>query len=227
MAPIAAPVDRHHDEVFALLVRSDELCDVSDGPRRKIGQQVDAWAIVRCRPCDRHAATLGAESKHEDPSALRQLDNRRGRRLTFVMTRTGGAESCLMQRLQCFDESAATPIQYVIVGEDTAIEVGDRQARNIRRVHSIVDALAGPRIPTYRDGGFEIDDPCVRSCAVELRQRVAPDVREIDWPWDRTGRALRQCDIVVRRMHVALKKTRVAGMRQDLIDTAARHDIAT
>src|SRR5205823_15073511 len=109
MAPTAAPVERQNELVLALLVRSDEPCDVSGGPRRKIGQQVEAWAIVRCRPCDRHAATLGAESKHEDPSARRQLDNRRCRRFAFVMTRTRGAESCLMQRLQCLDESAATP----------------------------------------------------------------------------------------------------------------------
>ena len=181
---------------------------------------------MRRGPFGRHAATVGSEREHQNPSLVRQVDDRRSRCFAFVVTGTGGTQPGSLQRQQRFNQSGWPPVHDMIIGEHAAIKLCHSQQRNVGGMHSIVDALSRPRVVTRRHGRFEVDDPCVRSDALELRQRIAPYVWVINGSWDRAGRALRQRDIVLRRTHVALEQTRIPGMRKNLIDATACHDIA-
>src|SRR5271165_1405215 len=116
-------------------------------------------------------------------------------------------------------------IENVIVGENAAIHPSCSQAGYILGVHFVVDALRRV-IPAPGDAGFEIDDPRLWCCAAQLVESIAPDIGKIGRRRDRTVHPFCQLDITPGGADVGLLETRIAGMRQDLVDAASDHHVA-
>jgi hypothetical protein len=76
------------------------------------------------------------------------------------------------------------------------------------------------------DAGFEIDDPRLRRCAAQLVESVAPDIGEIDRCRDWAAYPLRQLEILLSGPDMELFETRIAGVRQDLVDAVSEHYVA-
>jgi hypothetical protein len=93
-------------------------------------------------------------------------------------------------------------------------------------MHAVMDGLVRPGVLGRGDGGLQIDDPRLRSHAVELGERIAPDVGEVDRPLDRSGDVLGDFHVAERRAHVGLVEVGLPRVRKDLVDAAAGHDVA-
>ena len=65
-----------------------------------------------------------------------------------------------------------------------------------------------------------------RQLKMALGERVAPDIREIDWSRDCAVQLLGKCHIIFRRADMLLIKDGLAGIWQDLIDAATEHNVA-
>jgi hypothetical protein len=101
----------------------------------------------------------------------------------------------MLQTFQRVEQPSMPPIENVVVGEHTAIDICRHEADGVLRTHSIVDAFRHKR-PSARDAGFEIDDPYVRLHAGQLLQSRAPNIRELDSSWDSSVHLLGEADIV-------------------------------
>src|SRR5262249_22670151 len=71
-----------------------------------------------------------------------------------------------------------------------------------------------------------VDDSHLRPGGVHLYERVSPDVVEAYRPWDRAVSDLGELRVFARIADIRLVQRRVAGMRQDLINTPSRHHVA-
>ncbi len=139
-----------------------------------------------------------------------------------VRTRACRFDARFAQGVQCFDTSGFTPIQDVIVREDAAIDLGRRQAGHVLGMHPVVDSL-WCRVVALRDCCLEVDDARVGSAALELAERIAPDVREGHGLFDRAVLLFRQADVLERALRVRLVDAGMARVTQGLIDAPTCH----
>ena len=113
----------------------------------------------------------------------------------------------------------------MVVGEHAAIHTGCSKAADVGRVHSVVDPLRR-KILARGDAGLEIDDARVRRRCPQGSERIAPHIGLVNPPRDRPMRALGKRDIVSGVADGNLVEAWIAGMRKNLIDTAAEHHVA-
>ena len=95
----------------------------------------------------------------------------------------------------------------------------------VLRAHSIVDAFRR-KVFTARNGCFKIDDARIRPPTVQFVERRAPHVGRGDRPRDWAIGVLREAHIIQCRVDIVLMQSRIARIRQYLIDAAAEHDVA-
>jgi len=120
----------------------------------------------------------------------------------------------------------AAPVEHVVVGQHAGVELRAAQQVDVARVHAVMDALARPRCVRGGDRGFEVDDAQVRPQALELGQRIAPDLLGRERPRQRPVGALGQPQVVARVVHPLLVQRRIVRLRERLVDAAAAHHIA-
>ena len=90
-----------------------------------------------------------------------------------------------------------------------------------------MDLLVAPVVLTGSDARLEIDDAQIYAGAIEFCQRIAPDVIGLYWPRDLTVDNLGEFHVAAGVFDVGFLQRGIVGMRQDLIDPAARHHVAT
>jgi hypothetical protein len=66
----------------------------------------------------------------------------------------------------------------------------------------------------------------LRLRALQLFERITPNIGGAYRPWDRSSGGVRELDIALGRADVVLGQVRCARLREDLVDTAAGHDVA-
>ncbi len=114
----------------------------------------------------------------------------------------------------------------MVVRQRAAIDAGYREHRQVGRMHPVIHRLR-PEISAGGGAGLEIDDARGRRGRAQDRQCVAPDVVEADVAADRTVRALGQAHVCLGGAHVGFPQQRIDRVRQDLVNAASEHDIAT
>jgi hypothetical protein len=132
-----------------------------------------------------------------------------------------------IQAVQRLHQSGVPPVQHMVVRQTAAVDASGRKAAYVSRAHAIVNLFARPGLLAARDGGLQVDDPDLRARPLQRSERVAPDVREVHRPCDRTIEALRQPHVIAGVTDVRFEQHGVGGVRQNLIHTPARHDITT
>jgi len=137
-----------------------------------------------------------------------------------------GVHAGFVQGGQAVGKTLVAPVQHMVVGQHAAVELGRREARQVVRMHAVLDALAGPGLAAGGDGGFQVDDAEVRLMAIQFRQRIAPGIGIVHRQRQRAEALLGQGHIVARRFQISLVDARVGRMRQDLVDAAPAHDVA-
>jgi hypothetical protein len=115
----------------------------------------------------------------------------------------------------------------VIVGEDAYVDTSGSEAIEVPRVHPVVDAFPRPEVVACGDARFEVDDAGIRRNAFQLFERIAPDVRRRDTTRYSPVRFFSQLHVITRVPNVRLLDARRRWVRQDLIDAAPRHHVAT
>jgi hypothetical protein len=80
--------------------------------------------------------------------------------------------------------------------------------------------------PRWKCARLEIDDAQIHAGTIEFRQRIAPDVIEIDRPRDRAVDTLGTFHVGAGVTDVWFVQRGIGRMRQDLIDPAASHHVA-
>ena len=114
--------------------------------------------------------------------------------LPCVPSRPGGAHPGAAKRVECLDQSLATPVEHVIVRQYPAIDPSRGEAGGIVGMHPVVDALWA--IPVAGgDGGLEIDDTRGHRLLGQDKQRVTPDVVRSNPAGDRTIHFLRELKV--------------------------------
>jgi hypothetical protein len=114
----------------------------------------------------------------------------------------------------------------VIIREHTHVDPGVEKNADVLRMHPIVDLFASPIFATRRNAGLHVDYSCGRSDAIELHERIAPDVRIGNRPGDSAVSRFSQLHVVARITDVRFEQFMSAWMPQDLVDTTACHDVA-
>ena len=132
--------------------------------------------------------------------------------------------------IQCFYrflQSGISPIENVVVGQGTKVDLGTGQHADVARMHSIVNGFLRPRPVMGGNSGFEVDKPEVGIQCIEFRQGVSPHVAGI--PVAGQGAIL-----FPREFHVPFgipnatpigRDQGVSGMGQHLIYAASQHDV--
>ncbi len=195
--------------------------------RGKLGQKIHARAVLGSCPVARHARIARPKRKDQHAALVRMLDDRRSSRFGFVEARPCGPDAHRAQRLDGLRQPAVTPVQHMIVRERAAVDSRRGQARHVGGVHAVMDVLARPSVLSGGDGRFQIDNPRLRKHMLKFRQRIAPDVGEVDRPHDRPRDLFGDLHVAQRRSHVGLVEIWLARVREDLIDPAPGHDVAT
>src|ERR1700736_979565 len=114
----------------------------------------------------------------------------------------------------------------MVVREAAAVDARRGDAVDVARMHAVVDFLVAPVVLAGSDARFEIDDAQIRAGTIEFRQRIAPDVIELHPPRDRAVDTLGEFHVGAGVPDIWLMQRGIVGMRQDLIDPAARHHVA-
>src|SRR5690606_38697893 len=100
--------------------------------------------------------------------------------LRGVTPRAGARDAGALQRLERLAQPGAPEIEDVVVGQHTHIETRRGEARDIVRVHAIVNALVWRIVIAARDARLEVDDAQGGRVAFPFGERVSPDVGRID-----------------------------------------------
>ncbi len=129
------------------------------------------------------------------------------------------------QRLDRLHQARVAPVEDMVVRKNTAVDPSCREAGDVRRMHAVVDALV-PTLVARGDAGLEVDDPRVRVSALELVERIAPDVREVHRTDDGTVGALGELHVPRCAGYRGLIQPGVARVRQHLSDAPAGHHVA-
>ena len=93
-------------------------------------------------------------------------------------------------------------------------------------MHPVVDLLVAPVVLAGSDACLKIDDAQVHTGTIEFHQRIAPDVIGRHRPSDCAVDTFSEFQVEARVADTGFVQPRIAGMRQDLIDPAARHHVA-
>ena len=102
----------------------------------------------------------------------------------------------------------------MVVREAAAVDARRGDTVDVARMHAVVDLLVAPVVLAGSDARLEI------------RQRIAPDVIELHRPRDRSVDPLGEFHVGAGLADVGFVQPGIVGMRQDLIDPAARHHVA-
>ena len=114
----------------------------------------------------------------------------------------------------------------MVVREAAAVDARRGDAVDVARMHAVVDLLVAPVVLAGSDARLEIDDAQIHAGTIEFRQRIAPDVIELHRPRDRSVDPLGEFHVGAGLADVGFVQPGIVGMRQDLIDPAARHHVA-
>lgn len=100
-----------------------------------------------------------------------------------------------------------------------------RQRRHVIRVHPVADRFAVGEFTVGGDRRLQIDQTDVGRGVLKDRQRLAPGPAPIHGERNAPVHPLGQANIAGRIPHIPFAQLRFAGMRQDLIDATAEHDV--
>ncbi len=225
VAPVGSPVDGRDDEVARPLGVPHAVGDVLRGGGGRRGDEGHAGTFGGGGPAVRDAARRHPEGEDQDASALPQRDGRRAPGRVRVRTRPGGAQPGGGEGAEGLGEAGPTEVEHVVVGEDADVGADGGEAGQVGRVHPVVDALAGCEVAVPGDGGLQVDHPHVRGRTLQRGQCLAPGPGRVHGPGYRSVRGLRQGDVLAGVAHVVLAQGRVTGVREDLVDAPAEHDV--
>src|SRR6202030_686742 len=107
-----------------------------------------------------------------------------------------------------------------------AVDARRGDAVDVARMHAVVDLPVAPVVLAGSDASLEIDDAQIHAGTIQFRQRIAPDVIELHRPRDRAVDTLGAFHVGAGVADVGFVQPGIVGMRQDLIDPAARHHVA-
>ena len=163
-APVAAPVHRHHDDVAGPPLPVAEL---GDRPR-------PCAAETRSRKFTPARPRVAAQSAGTPLSSVAQAKT--STRPVGPSAISAGAAASWASRpapavrmpapcrhASVCSEARTAPVQHVVVGQDAAVDAGAREARQVGRVHPVVDALARCRVLAGGDGRLQVHDAGVRA----------------------------------------------------------------
>ncbi len=114
----------------------------------------------------------------------------------------------------------------MIIGQAARADASGDEAADVGRVHPIMDPFVGPWRFGRGDGGLQVCNSKINRSALELHQRMAPDVIETERPRYWSVRFLCKRDVLARVAHVRFVQMRVHRVGQGLINAAAGHHIA-
>jgi len=174
----------------------------------KIWQQGNSGSRVCCRPMPRNAAIGRSNSKNKHSRIAADLDDRRAQRVIQVSARACCIDAHSVQRCYCLGEPGITPVEDVVICENTAVNVCRSQAAYVCGMHSVVDSL-GFIVLTRSDACFEIDDPDGWGEAVEILDSLTPDMIEVDRLRNRPIGSLGHHDVFERRLHIGFIEAEV------------------
>ena len=226
VAPVGAPVDRDDDDVARPLGRTQPGRDPGRGGVRRLGDEVDPAALCGGGPTAGDAAGGRPHGEDQDPPAARDGDDRGTPGRVGVPPRSCRAKARVGQGVEGLRQPAAPVVQHMVVGQGADVRTGGGQTGQVGRVHPVVNLFAGCGLVVPRDGRLQVEDPGVGCRRGEHVQRVAPGPGEVDRPGNHTVRRLGQLHIGAGVLDVRLAQPRIAGVRKDLVDSAAEHHIA-
>jgi len=131
-----------------------------------------------------------------------------------------------VERAQCLGQTVVAPVEDMVVREAAAVDARRGDAVDVARMHAVVDLLVAPVVLAGSDARLEIDDAQIYAGTIEFCQRIAPDVIGLYRPWDLTVETLGEFHVAAGVFDVGFMQRGIVGMRQDLIDPAARHYVA-
>ena len=151
---------------------------------------------------------------------------RKNSSLRGVAARARVGDARCVERAQCLGQTVVAPVEDMIVREAAAVDACAGDAVDVARMHAVVDLLVAPVVLAGSDARLEIDDAQIHAGTIEFRQRIAPNVIELHRPPDRAVDTLGEFYVGAGVADTGFAQRGIVGMRQDLIDPAARHHVA-
>jgi hypothetical protein len=131
-----------------------------------------------------------------------------------------------VERAQCLGQTVVAPVEDMVVREAATVDARRGYAVDVARMHAVVDLLFAPVVLAGSDARLEIDDAQIHAGTIEFCQRIAPDVIELHRGRDRAVDTLGAFHVGAGVTDVWFVQRGIGRMRQDLIDSAARHHVA-